>query len=677
MNLTAVLRWLNDSVVSTIGQSLREPEIVVLAGTLRGLTYEQMSEESVYSTNYLMRDVAPKLWKQLSRVFRQPVSKTNLRVAIEVYVAANKAVASELATYGLSAQSILALSTDRASAPSDSDDTEGPNLDKYDLDNREAAQAIINYHPASNLGIWETATIPEWNTALKAGVHSKMPLLPTVMYGYEDELAQAEHWLREATAGEGHIRLIGIWGLSGVGKTLLAETLVYQVGEQFDGVIRRSLQAQPTPNDLSASILMEVGIVPHPTQASTQLMSLLSQRSILLVLEGIEAVLQPMELAGEYRAGYEAYRDFFQGVMSRRSCLIVTGIEPPAELVRQGRYGSSLGNEPVRSLTLCGISERAAVSLLRAESLGSTGHWLALVGRYRAQPLALKAASRVIREIFNGRVDQFLEQTSVLFTDVLRLLAPSFDRLSPAEKDVLSWLAVQEVALSLADFQRSLSLKPTELVSVLDSLNQRSLLHIQITQTAPTFSLPALVRAYALHQLIARFSRADENSVAERRLNPVINLSGVIAPSVHLSQWLQGSLDANWKALAQLFESARDPTVRLRNVYHLRNETFIKGYKSVRLSADVEAVLILAIHQETGTLYRACIQVQPTTGDRNLPESLTIKLLNSQQHVLATVSATPNDTFIQLPDIRGALIAESFEVELTSGHYRHTETFTI
>ena len=66
MDLNAVLTWLNAAVINSTGHDLREPELVILTGTWYGITYEQMASNSDYSTNYLMRDVAPKLWKQLS-----------------------------------------------------------------------------------------------------------------------------------------------------------------------------------------------------------------------------------------------------------------------------------------------------------------------------------------------------------------------------------------------------------------------------------------------------------------------------------------------------------------------------------------------------------------------------------------------------------------------------------
>ena len=46
MDLTAALRWLNSAVISSTGSKLRDPERVILKGTWRGLTYEQMADSS-------------------------------------------------------------------------------------------------------------------------------------------------------------------------------------------------------------------------------------------------------------------------------------------------------------------------------------------------------------------------------------------------------------------------------------------------------------------------------------------------------------------------------------------------------------------------------------------------------------------------------------------------------
>ena len=144
-------------------------------------------------------------------------------------------------------------------------------------------------------------------------------------------------------------------------------------------------------------------------------------------------------------------------------------------------------------------------SLCRAVSVegGKPNRWRAqwpeLVARCQGHPLALELALRVIQEIFNGQVDSFLEQGSVLFTDVRRRLAPSFERLSRTEVRVLYWLASQAGPMLLESLQQTLPLSLAKLVSVLYSLKQRSLLDIDTDAQSPTFYPPSLVKAYAIH----------------------------------------------------------------------------------------------------------------------------------------------------------------------------------
>ena len=699
VDLTAALRWLNSAVVSSTGNKLREPELVILKGTWRGLTYEQMADGSEYSTNYLMRDVAPKLWKQLSNVFGRSVGKTNFRVALEAYAAANTAVGSEL---------------------SGSD---------------EGAYGALGGF-SSRTGFSESGRASYDFAAALRGRSG------TPMVGYADELSLAQGWLAQAVETRNSVRVVGLWGLRGVGKTLLAERLLVAAGPAFDAVVWRSLQDRPTLSDLCLSILAELGMASQSTQAIAQLLSVMSRKSILLLIEDIEAILQPGQLAGDYIAGYEGYEDFFLSVA--RGCVVVTGIEGPAGLVRQGGYGESNPGRRVRSLTLNGLTSAAANELLRGESLSnraaSMAAWPELIRRYQGHPLALKSAARVIREIFNGSVDEFLAQMSVLFTDISRLLLPSFERLCETELSILYWLASQERSLSLAQLKETLpiSLSPSELISALDSLKQRSLLAVQLsTHTAqqsdssslaytasdqysdqyiedgdpvdpPTFYLPSLVKAYAIHQFVTQLSaqtyaRSAEasrdralitsSSTGYQRSEPVISLGAQKQHPVQLSQWFEGQTDAGWQPLEKLLSTVARPAVRLRSTYQFRAETFVKRCKSVVLSASAEsskaisqqmssqgAVLLVAIHQDGErdgqTRYKICVQAQPAMEETVLPQNLTLKLLDAEATVLATVAAEQSDSFIQLPYFQGAT-NEPFEIELALNQASYREKFVI
>ncbi len=707
MNLNAALKWLSAVVVNNIGYSLREPELVILKGTWRGLTYEQMASSSDYSTNYLMRDVAPKLWKHLSNVFGRSVGKTNFRVALEAYASTTVRNGPELVDDGFG----LADDTAPFARAFGRDSVSGV---------RPSLASGLYQQPSVLSSVLLGASASAERSDNHSGARNSTTMTSTKMYGYKDELARVKQWAAAALVpsqtndGEQRVggatgQLIGIWGLRGVGKTLLLEKLAAQIGDRFEGVFWQSLQSKLSLEALCVDILRWAGIQPMQP-ASAQLLRVMSQRPLLIVLEDIEALLQPNAIAGDYQAAFQPYGEFFQSAAKTHSCVVITGTEGPAELVRQGGDGQ---RQNVRSLILDRLSEAAAIELLQAELTAVAiptdypddyfNHRPNLIARCQGHPSALKAAARVIREIFNSELAAFSSQSSVLVTDVLRLLTPSFERLSQAEVNVLSWLATQDEPLSLEKLQNTLplSLGSADLISVLDSLKQRSLLCIDVQSESPTFYLPALVKAYAIRQLMRRFSEGSVDAIAQvgdyHTTAGVIDLSPPTAKAVQLSQWRQGQFDPDWQPLNLLFEASVHPTIRLQNAYHLQAETFVKRYRTINLSTDPEsaeaiaptqnapdnashietqAVLLVALHQEAENLYRICVQAQPSQDTSVLPATLSLNLLNAQQSTLAAVTAREGDTFIQLPYFRG-MVAEPFTVQIILGDRHHTETFVI
>jgi len=703
VELTAALKQVNALVTDRRGAGLREPEIIILKGTWQGFTYEQMAEGSEYSVNYLMRDIAPKLWRHLSSIFDRSVGKTNFRVALETFAAGS--TTGELPAVSQRIDSKSDSSLINGVAPLKS--TAQTPLSPQHLEDEIATRSITdNQH---RLGSIAGATSVPGMSPISAS---------SILYGYEGELALIKQWLAQGRVStstpaqgslDGQVRLIGLWGLKGTGKSLLCETAIAQMEVPFEFVIRRSFKADCSLSDFCASILAEIGVAFRLEQAAEQLLTVLSQRQILLVFEGIEAILESRTLAGEYQRSHQNYRDFFQSALAAsRSCILITGTESPVNWVSQDGHNSAL-----RSCLLTGLSESAAIVLLAGEALSPSAYWPELIARYQGHPLALKSAARVIREMFNGRVDSFLTQISAPLHDTVHLLSVSFERLSEAENNVLYWLASQEGPLSLSELQQTVPLSQdgTALISVLDSLKQRSLLTIQTDLDYPVFNLPPLVKSYVIQQLIAKFT-PSEPATSSLRIPPpfpasnirnkhLLTLSSPIDQPTHLSQWVDGSFGAEWQPLSQLFEGSTGSTVRLRNTYHLRNETFIKRCKSIPLqeptdgskkvsvenSIDIgqsvpagqaiaEVMMVVAIYEEAENRYEICVQVQPAKGEKRLPDAMTLKLLDNQQSVLAEVNASQGDTFLQLPYFLGKT-AESFVVELQLNNIHHSEMFLV
>lgn len=666
MDLATALRYVHAAVDESDWHDLRDPEILVLKGTWSGMTYEQMAQDSEYSTNYLMRDVAPKLWRQLSNVFGRTVGKGSFRAALEAYAEVNPLALSDGGASSVPAESSRA-------APVNRDDKVGEIV-------------ALPAEPAAS------------SSAL--GDHAATGSVP--LYGYAAELALMKRWLINVSSEnsvplERCHPLLGVWGLHGVGKSLLVRMAVSQESKQFDEVIWRSLQHRPSLDELCSSILTSLKHRTAEDQSEerspiTQLLNLMSQRSLLLVFESIEAILQPNKLAGDYQPTHQEYVGFFQAIANSRSSLIATGTEGPADWIRlDGEYG----NRGPQSLYLGGLSESDATVLLQAESLTASKDWPELIARYQGHPLALKSVSRVIREMFNGRVDDFLAHSTGLLTDIRRLIAPSFERLSEAELSVVYWLASQEAPLSLAALQETLPmpLEFAELVSALDSLKQRSLLAVRIQAKLSVFQLPPLIKTFALQQFMGQLSGRPQPAptgeqlgaiAAESKLDSFIRLKAREPEPIQLNQWLRNNFSADWLPLDYLFEAATPPAVRLRNAYHLRDEAFVKRFKPICFGETAQsgtssaqtAALIVAIQAERDDSYKICVQAQPHKNVVALPENLLLRLLDAEENLLAEVNAELGDTCIQLPYFLGDS-AESFIVELVLNNIRRTETFMI
>ncbi|MBO3458691.1 NB-ARC domain-containing protein [Aetokthonos hydrillicola Thurmond2011] len=83
MNLEEVIKTIDAVVFTKTGRHLSEVEIILLQGTWQGQTYEQMVENCHYSLAYMKQAAGPRLWKLLSGVLGEDISKANFRGVFE------------------------------------------------------------------------------------------------------------------------------------------------------------------------------------------------------------------------------------------------------------------------------------------------------------------------------------------------------------------------------------------------------------------------------------------------------------------------------------------------------------------------------------------------------------------------------------------------------------------
>ncbi len=366
--------------------------------------------------------------------------------------------------------------------------------------------ADLGNRPPANLAAEPSAPPPaqafrrsqDWGAAID------VPLF----YGREQALATLESWI----LGD-RTRLVALCGLGGVGKTTLTAKLAHRIADRFDYLIWRSLKNAPpvqeTLKNLLNFFLEQPDISLSRNEAADtldaqlrQLINCVRAHRCLIVLDNVEPLFEEGDRAGTYQAGYEGYGDLFKtiGETAHNSCLIMTSRELPTEITLQA--GDSL---PTRCFQLSGLTEFDGQKLVTAigELTGTALEWQQLIQAYNGNPLALKMIAAAVRDYFDGDIASFLalsQEDSLLFGDIRQLLVRQISRLTPLEKDIMYWLAINREPVAWttlqADFAKTVPLN--QVLQAIDSLERRSL----IERDRSTITQQAVIMDYFTGELI-------------------------------------------------------------------------------------------------------------------------------------------------------------------------------
>jgi WD40 repeat protein/ABC-type dipeptide/oligopeptide/nickel transport system ATPase subunit len=298
----------------------------------------------------------------------------------------------------------------------------------------------------------------------------------SVFYGRTTELTTLATWI-----DDDRCKLVGILGMGGIGKTALVTKLTYQLQPNFTKIVWRSLRNAPPLATLIPELIQILSdrtqILDPSVEISTQISQLLDylrQQRCLLVLDNAEAIINrnttdmlPLE--------DPAYAELFWriGGSVHQSCLVLTSREKPAALIPL--EGDRL---PVRTLTIAGLNSLESEHLFDAKGLSITADRQRLWQIYSGNPLALNIVATAIQDLFDGDIDRFLAAEVSIFSDIRQLLDRQFDRLSPAEQQVMYWLAIERDWVSLAELHPQIVPATTKprLLATLELLSRKSLI---------------------------------------------------------------------------------------------------------------------------------------------------------------------------------------------------------
>jgi hypothetical protein len=86
MNLDLLFETVNSQLSQTQDDALNSTEMMVLRGILQDLTYSEIAQQEDYSPGYLTNVVAPELYRKLSSLVGETVTKKRCRLLLESYI---------------------------------------------------------------------------------------------------------------------------------------------------------------------------------------------------------------------------------------------------------------------------------------------------------------------------------------------------------------------------------------------------------------------------------------------------------------------------------------------------------------------------------------------------------------------------------------------------------------
>jgi hypothetical protein len=441
MNVTELLQFVDQVVQKQTGEHLDDLEKAILKGLWQGQTYNQIADESGYNSQNYIGDVSRKLFKTLSEQLGEDINKYNFCWTIE------RVINSQFV--GLVNTKISLCSNH-------------PKPDK-NQSHEEKSNNELFYHDLT--------------------IAPKI----THFYGRETELQTLSHWLINQNT-----RLISILGLPGIGKTTLVKKFVDLNLQNFNIIIWKNIKLSDSLDSIIAEIFKAINSEIIQTENKlTQLFNLFRQQKCLIIIDNIQELFTPEQLAGKYKPEYKDYKTFLTMIteIEHQSNLILISQEQCQEMI-------CIAEElyPIKCLDLPGLDN---TDILKNQKLKNEKSWSTLINLYEGNPAYLQDISSLIRNIFQGRVSEFLSEGLLLTEDMKYQLNELFNRLSTVEQQIILELSKYNKPVSREHLRESLSLSSMELINGLQSLKRRYLV-TTIESDKTLFILSPVFREYVI-----------------------------------------------------------------------------------------------------------------------------------------------------------------------------------
>jgi hypothetical protein len=225
------------------------------------------------------------------------------------------------------------------------------------------------------------------------------------------------------------------------------------------------------------------------------LLECLRDRRCLIILDDVQCLFKEGQLVGNYQPEYQNYSKFFKliGELTHNSCLLFNSWEPPLEVVT---LSGESGLTQIFSLT--GLGEKTT-EILKNQGLQDEENHPELINLFRGNPLYLKLANHLIKQLFGGKINQYISYKPVCLGDELsQILQQQYQRLSELEKEAITFLSSHPQPVLLSQLLEQFSDAPNQLFKVLLSLERRGLIEKQNLDNEMVFTVDSVMQNYII-----------------------------------------------------------------------------------------------------------------------------------------------------------------------------------
>jgi len=299
MNITEILQFADRLVFSHTGKHLDHVQEAVVKGVWEGQTYAEIGEEC-HRSEARVRDVGYKLWKNLSESLGEDINKSNFCPTLE-----------------------------RLKLTSSPIFIENNHQNNNHQSNNHNVNFCSSYQSPDN-----AAKSQIDNQSLSSSYHNlKQSPKITKFYGRTTELSTLYQWLENPNT-----RLISVLGITGIGKSSLVKHFINTHTLPIDVIIWKNLKLSPSLDSILTQILTELypdNQISNTQGLLNQALELFTQKSCLIILDNLQDIFMPQQLAGHYQPEYQNYQTFFQMIteIEHQSCIMLISQEKCQEMI--------------------------------------------------------------------------------------------------------------------------------------------------------------------------------------------------------------------------------------------------------------------------------------------------------------------------------------------------------